>query len=140
MDQLAYDRWLEISFYYFCTDILRINNDIMDAMALVEALAPIANYDIIPAKALVQEILVTYQLRPNQEEIALLMHKRGFTFREIKQTIKMGSDKITYLIADDKINPRMFYPRLSSKKLEIMKKILATIDIIGKAGFPHDRA
>lgn len=140
MDQLTYDRWLEISFYYFCTDILKVNNDIMDVMSLVEALAPIAQYDIIPAKALVQEILVTYQLRPNHEEIALLMNKRGFTVREIKKTISIGSDRLSCLIADDKINPRMFYPRLSSKKLEIIKKFLATIDIIGKAGFEHDRA
>lgn len=140
MDQLAYDRWLEISFYYFCTDILKVHNDIMDVMALVEALAPIAQYDIIPAKSLVQEVLVTYQLRPNQEEIALLMYKRGFTFREIKKTIGMGTDKITYLVNEDKHNPRMFYPRLSVKKLEIIKKLLTAVDIIGKAGFPHDRA
>ena len=30
MDPQTYDRWLEVSFYYFCQDILNVNNDIMD--------------------------------------------------------------------------------------------------------------
>lgn len=134
MDPQTYDRWLEVSFYYFCQDILEINNDLMDVMDLVESLAPIGKYEVEPIKGIIQEVLVTYRLRPTREELALLLYKNKTPVQEIKEHLKIGNQKLYKLVEADRKDPRVFYPRLSVHNLAIIKKFLDTIEKIRKAG------
>lgn len=138
MDPQAYDRWLEVSFYYFCQDILKTNNDLMDVMELVEALAPLGKYEAEPVKRIVQEVMIMYHLLPTREEFALLLYHNGIQIRQIKQYTKMGINKLYKMIEDDKTDPRVFFPRLDGSKLALIKKFMDTIERVRKAGLRND--
>lgn len=134
MDPQTYDRWLEVSFYYFCQDILSVNNDIMDIMGIVEALAPMGKYEAETLKSIVQDVLMTYRIRPTREEFALLCIKNGVTFKELNSYLRISNRTLYQLIADNEADPRVFYPRLDVHKLALIKKFLDTIKILRKAG------
>lgn len=138
MDPQAYDRWLEVSFYYFCQDILKTNNEIMDVMDLVEALAPLGKYEVEPVKNIVQEVMIMYHLLPTREELALLLYHNGIQMRKIKRYTKMGLEKLYKIIEEDKNDPRAFYPRLDSAKLALINKFMETVSRVRKAGLHND--
>lgn len=134
MDPQTYDRWLEVSFYYFCSDILKKTGNLLDIMDLVEALAPIGKYDIIQVKQLVQEVIASYRIRPTREELALLCYKNKIKVRNTKRYLAMGNKKLYQIVAADKEDPREFYPRLNSKQHQIIRQFMKTIDYIREAG------
>lgn len=138
MHQQAYNRWLEISFFYFCQDILNLNNNIMDVMDFVEAMAVIGKYDIEPIKAAVQEVVMTHTMRPTREEFAILCYRNKVPIHKIKTYLKIGNSTLYNLIDEDKKNPRVFYCRLTEKQLTLIKKFLDTVTIFRKVGIHND--
>ena len=134
MDSMTHDRWLEVSFYFFCYDILEEHNDIMDLMCIIEALAPIGKYEVEPLKALTQQILITYNLHPTREELAILMFAHGSRVEDIRRVTKLGKDKVYQLYHDNKMNPRMFIPRLTETQRALIEKFTDAMIFIRKAG------
>lgn len=135
MDMRTIDRWIEVSFYYFCKDLLAEGKDLFDIIDLVEGFAKFGNYDTLPVRSIIQDTLITYKLQPTKEELVLLMFHNGLSIRYIKTELKVGSDKIYQIIDNDKRNPRVFYPRIHISKLAIIKKFLDAHKLIKGAGF-----
>ena len=138
MNPQTYDRWLEITFYYFSLDIVNINNNLLDLMDLIDALAPIGKYEAEPLKQTAQEVLITYTIHPTREELALLCHSAKVPITRIKQYLKIGNQKLYNLIEEDKTDPRLFFPRLNATQLLLIKKFMDTITTIRKAGIHID--
>ena len=134
MDPQAYDRWLEITFFHFCQDIIAKNNEIMDMMDLIDGLASIGKYNGTLLKQTVQELFSTYRIRPTQEEFTLLCLKAGFSIRKTQKLTRTGTDHLYDLIEQEKRDPRVFYPKLNSNQLLQIQKFFDTIEYIKKAG------
>lgn len=134
MNPQTYDRWLEVSFFYFCQDIINTAGGLMDLMDLIEALAPIGKYDSVLVKQLVQDVLASYRVRPSREELALLCHKAEVPNLRIRELLKMGNHKLYKIIEEDKEDPRVFYPRLTADQLKLIHQFMKTLERIRKAG------
>ena len=134
MDSMTHDRWLEVSFYFFCIDIMHEHKDIMNLMGIIEALGPIGHYDVEPLKATAQQILMNFALYPTREELAILMYLHNARVEEIRRITKLGRNKIYDLGAEQQKNPRMFFPRLNPAQLENISKFTEVIQTVRKAG------
>lgn len=135
MDPQIYDRWLEVKFYYFCQDLMAHNGSTTDVMAIIEALAAVGKYEAEPVKSVAQEILTTYRIRPTREELILLCYKNSVPVRTIVKELQVSNLTLYNLIADDKEDPRAFYPRLDVHKLALIKKFFDALDVLRKVGF-----
>lgn len=132
--QRTYERWLEVDFYYFCTDLLKVRNNMMDVMEVIEALAPLGKYEITPAKQVTQVVLTSFRLRPTKEEFVLLCYRNKIPTRQICKYLSMSNTTLYEMINADKKDPRIFSPKLNQKQLEIILKIKNTVNMLREAG------
>jgi len=133
-DPQTYDRWLEISFYYFCKDMLTKTGSLLDLLDMVEAFAPIGKYDSLLVKQLMQETVSSYRLQPSKEELILLCMKYGVPVRKLRDMVRVGNNTIYKLIEEDKEDPRVFFPRLNTDQLKLIHQFMTALEIIRKAG------
>ena len=139
MEKQIYNRWLEISYYYFCLDIIAINEDLQDIYTTIENFAYLGKYPIIALQALTQKILSTYYIQPTKEELILLCYKNKMPTRQIIKLLKINGKRLYSVLEDDKQNPRAFYPRLEPEETLIVEQFLKTVHKIKKAGLQYDR-
>lgn len=134
MEKQAYNRWVEVSFYYFCFDIINNKSNIQDIFTTIEGLAHLGNYDIIPLQALTQRILSTYAIQPTREELVLLCHKANMPVKDIMKLLRISNRSVYNIVEDDKTNPRAFFPRLSPEETLLVDKFMTCVQKIKKAG------
>jgi len=139
MDTSTEYRWIELQFYYICADLLKINNNLMDIMDVIDSLAVIGHYAPEHIKNLAQEAISSIRLRPSKEEFVLLCHLFHVPIQYIKDKTQLHNRTLYQILADDKSNPRTFYPRFQPNQILMIKKFVDCFNIIRKAGLPHDR-
>lgn len=134
MDNLAQDRWTEIQFYYITADLLQLRNNMMDVMDIIDNFAMIGKYSPEPIKTIAQEVLSSIRYRPTREEFVLICHKFDVPVKEIKTRCGIHNRTLYELLAEDKENPRMFYPRLRPEQTEQIKAFVNTFNKIKGVG------
>jgi hypothetical protein len=127
-------RWTEIQFYYICSDTLKIRNNIMDVMEMIDHLAIIGNYSPEQIKPLAQEVIASHRYRPSKEELVLLCHMHGVPINHIKNRLQMLNRTLYNIIADNEKDPRMFYPRFRPEQGELITKFIDAFNIFRKVG------
>lgn len=134
MDPLIIDRWTELQFYYICSDILTLRNNIMDLMDMIDSLSIFGTYSPEQIKPLAHEVLSSIRYRPSKEEFCLLCHTFNVPIKNIKEKINVHNRTLYQIIEDNKQNPRMFYPRFRKEQLELISKFVNTFNKFRKVG------
>lgn len=123
-------RWLEIQFYYFCFDIMRVRNNIMDVMAYIECTKNLGNVHTDYVQIIAQEILTSIRCRPTKQEVTVLATQFNVPVKSIKARTGY-CNKTHYNALESEIT---IYPRLSFEKDNYIKEFLDYINIIKGAG------
>lgn len=121
MDELTQARWTELQFYYICTDLLSLRNNMLDVMDMIDNLTIFGNYNPEQLKMLAQEMIASIRCRPSKEEFCILCHLNKVPVTKIKEKIPKLHNKTYYAILEEhEKNPRMFYPRLRPEQLTLI--------------------
>lgn len=105
-------------------NILNRRNNLIDVMAFVEGLSPICNVPPEQMKLIAQEVLYSIRCRPAQEELVLIYRKLKIPIRDVMQNMNIHSRTLYRIYGEDKKNPRIFYPRLATEQIELIKSFV----------------
>lgn len=134
MDHLEEKRWLEVQFYYICSDILALRNNIMDVMEMIDNLAIFGGYIPDQVKPIAQEVLSSIRVRPSREEFCILCRKFKVQINKIKQRARIHNRTLYQIFEEHEKNPRIFYPRLQPEQLEIVKQFVDSFNKVRGVG------
>jgi len=133
-DALAQGRWAEVQFYYICSDILALRNNIMDVMDIIDSLAFLGEYDATQTKQLANEILSTIRFTPTREEFCLICREFNMPVNDIKQRTGIHNKTLYEMFDKNKADPRFYYPRLTEHKIQTAEKFVAVFQKFKKVG------
>ena len=133
-DQLAQGRWIEIQFYYICSDILNLRNNIMDVMDIIDSLAFVGNYNAEQTKQLANEILSTIRFKPTREEFCLISREFGVPINSIKARTGIHNKTLYEMFEKNKQDPRFFYPKLTEHKVQVAEQFVIIFNNFKKVG------
>ena len=123
-------RWLEIQFYYFCYDLMRIRNNIVDVMNFIDCMKSLGNTHTDYIQLIAQELLTSIRYRPTRKELTILATQFGVPAKRIKARTEY-CNRTHYEALKEDIH---IYPRLSLEKDMYIKEIIDIINIIKGAG------
>ena len=127
-------RWLEVQFFYLCKEVVEIRNNLMDIMDLIDALAIFGTYSPEQLKQIAQEVLTFPNIAPMKDEFCLLCHKNKVSIETIRKKMKTSNNKIYWLLKAESKEPRIFYPRLHTSKVQAIEKFLETYNRLRNLG------
>lgn len=128
MDPLTLDRWTELQFYYICSDILSLRNNIMDLMDMIDNLALFGNYSPEQLKPLAHEILASLRYRPSKEEFCILCHLFKVPTMDVKRRLNIHNRTYYDIIKKHQEDPRLFYPRFQKPQLNLISTFVNTFN------------
>lgn len=134
MEDLTFQRWIEVQFYYICVDITGLNNNPMDLMDLIDNLTILGSYTPELIKTLAQELLCTVTSRPTKEEVCLLSYKYGILVKDIKTRTGIHNRTLYNMISEEEQNPRTFYPRFNSAQITQIEKFVNDFNKLKRVG------
>lgn len=134
MDDPTYLRWLEIQFYYICSDMMSVRNNPMDLMDLIDALAIFGSYSPEQIKPIAHEILVSTRCRPGKEEFMILSHRYKVPVSAIKKRINAANRTLYELLKTEENEPRPFYPRLHIEQTKLLQQFVETFNKFREIG------
>lgn len=134
MPDLTEERYIEIQFYYICADILKFRNNLMDLMDTIDGLSGFNAYPVEAIKQLAHEVITSNRYKPSKEELTLICHKNRVPIKHIKERTGYANKTIYGALERDNMNPRLFYPRFSPVKLEMIRKFVTFFNSFRKAG------
>jgi len=133
-DNAIDERWIEIQFYTICIDLLKLRDNLMDVMDMIDNLVIFGTYSPEQIKVLAQEAITSLQFRPTREEFCILAYIQGVPIKEIKQRTGFHNNTLYKLIHEEKRNPRLFYTRVTDEKRALLKKFVDTFNTFKKVG------
>jgi len=131
-DNLTEERWIEVQFYYICSDIYDYSQDLLTTLDFIEALARIGKVDAQSVRAVANNTLCDHRQRPGKEEAALLCYKKGVSTRAICEQCRINNNKLYILVNQDKDDPIMFYPRAKQEHRTLMRAFIDVVEIFKK--------
>lgn len=128
-------RWSEIKYYYFCLDIYHINNDMIEVILLIEAIAHIGQLDYKLLKNITGKILADPYYLPVKDEVISLAYAYGLSKSEISRQFSFNRATINVVLQNQKRNTLLSsIPLLSVAEDQEMYKFCKLLPSIQKAG------
>lgn len=126
-------RWTEIKYYYFCLDIYHINNDMIEVILIVEAIAHIGKLNYKLLKSITGKILSDPYYLPVRDEVISLANLYKLSQAEISKTFKIPRQAIRTILDDPK-RKTIPIPLLDINEDQELYKFCEIIPLIKKAG------
>ena len=126
-------RWAEIRFYYFCYDIYKIKNNLVDVIYVIEAISQIGNFKISKIKTVAGKMLSDPYYMPLENEMIMAAHKNDYPMANIATYLNKTRQYIYKVVNRDK-DKFAFIPKCDIDEDEQIVKFLGLLDTLKKAG------
>lgn len=115
-------RWIEIQFYYICSDIYALNNEFPDLVDYIQLVNNLTEFSFDKVVNSAQKVLTLPSYRPTREEVIVLGAKAGIKMLDIKKYVPINNRDYYSIIEKARKNPPYFYLRFNEDELiEIQK-------------------
>ena len=128
-------RWIEIQFYCICTDLLKINNSIVDVLSTVDFIATLGNFSGEQIKILTQELLTTLRYRPDRYEYCTLAHENKVNIKYIKKRLRICNRDLYNILEQDRREPRPVFPKMLNEQHILAEKFINTFKKLQEVGY-----
>jgi len=126
-----YKRWIELRFYYFCSDIFKIRHNLMDITYVIEALSNIGTLSTVRLQHLAVKTISDIGLTPKRSEFIKLASKYHYTNKQISVILNISTRQVQYSLNND---PEIITTaKLKDKDVIEIEKFLNLLDILRKA-------
>ena len=127
-------RWSEIRFYYFCLDIYHINNDMIEVILMVEAIAHIGHLDYKLLKTITGKMLGDPYYLPIRDEVVSLANAYGLSISEICRQIKINRSTAKTILKSTRNTIQSPTPLLPINEDQEIYKFCNILSLVQKAG------
>lgn len=132
-------RWSEIKYYYFCLDIYRINNDMIEVILIIEAIAHIGHLNYKLLKSITGKMLGDPYYLPIKDEVISLADLFGLKVADISKELNLSRNTIKTILNNPKRNiSHNPTPLLTINEDQEIYKFCKLIPVLQKAGI-HEK-
>lgn len=117
-------RWIEIQFYYICSDVYALNHEFPDLIDYIQFINNLTEFEYDRVTNCAQKVLTLPSYRPTREETIILGAKAEVKMLNIKKYVSINNRDYYSIIAKARINPPYFYPRFNENEYIEIKKFV----------------
>ena len=127
-------RWIELRFYYICSDLLDLRKDMSDVMNVFQLVSLFGPFEELRLEQLAHEIVASLRFRPTKEEFVILARRNNVPVQDIITRAGLCRRTIYKILAEEEKDPRAFYPRFGAVQIEYIEQFIAAFEKFRKVG------
>ena len=127
-------RWIELRFYYICSDLLDLRKDMMDIMNVFQLVSLFGPFEELRLEQLAHEIVASLRFRPSKEEFVVLAKMNNMPIQQIIVRSGLCRRSIYKILQDEAKDPRAFYPRFGAVQIEYIEQFIQAFEKFKQVG------